>query len=58
MNADMKRVSEYFSELHEAGDPAKVLRVIRNFLSVFGTAVDDIKVCGMPQTLQASSRVC
>ena len=46
MNADMKEVSEYFGELHEAGDPSKMLRVISNFLTVFDATLDEIKVCG------------
>ena len=45
MSTDMKRVSEYFGELHESGDPAKMLRIIRNFLPVFKQTVDEIKVC-------------
>ena len=45
VSGDMKRVSEYFGELHEAGDPAKMLRIIRNFLPVFKQTVDEIKVC-------------
>ena len=42
----MKQVSEYFGELHEAGDPSKMLRVISNFLTVFDATLDEIKVCG------------
>ena len=45
VNADMKQVSEYFGELHEAGDPSKMLRVISNFLTVFDATLDEIKVC-------------
>ncbi|DBA79106.1 hypothetical protein WJX77_006729 [Trebouxia sp. C0004] len=43
VNADMKQVSEYFGELHEAGDPSKMLRVIGNFLRVFDSTLDEIK---------------
>ncbi len=46
VNADMKQVSEYFGELHEAGDPSKMLRVIGNFLRVFDSTLDEIKVNG------------
>lgn len=43
VNADMKQVSEYFGELHEAGDPSKMLRVIGNFLRVFDSTLDEIQ---------------
>ena len=46
VNADMKQMSEYFGELHEAGDPSKMLRVIGNFLRVFDSTLDEIKVNG------------
>ena len=46
VNADMKQVSEYFGELHEAGDPSKMLRVIGNFLRVFDSTLDEIQVSG------------
>ena len=46
VNADMKQVSEYFGELHEAGDPSKMLRVIGNFLRVFDSTLDEIQVNG------------
>ena len=44
MHAAMKQVSEYFGELHEAGDPARVLRVIRNFMPVFDKTLEEVKV--------------
>lgn len=43
VHAEMKRVSEYFGELHEAGDPARVLRVIRNFMPVFDKTLEEVK---------------
>lgn len=45
VHAAMKQVSEYFGELHEAGDPARVLRVIRNFMPVFDKTLEEVKVC-------------
>ena len=44
VHAEMKQVSEYFGELHEAGDPARVLRVIRNFMPVFDKTLEEVKV--------------
>ena len=44
VHAAMKQVSEYFGELHEAGDPARVLRVIRNFMPVFDKTLEEVKV--------------
>ena len=44
VHADMKQMSEYFGELHEVGDPARVLRVIRNFMPVFGKTLDEVRV--------------
>jgi hypothetical protein len=57
VNADMKQVSEYFGELHEAGDPSKMLRVIGNFLRVFDSTLDEIKVNGNPDMCTSASRV-
>ena len=44
----MRQVSEYFGELHEAGDPARVLRVIRNFMPVFDKTLEEVKVQTTP----------
>lgn len=55
VNADMKQVSEYFGELHEAGDPSKMLRVIGNFLRVFDSTLDEIKVNGSNLTNMCTS---
>ena len=57
VNADMQQVSEYFGELHEAGDPSKMLRVIGNFLRVFDSTLDEIKVKGNPDMCTSASRV-
>ncbi|DBA93025.1 TPA: hypothetical protein ACH3X2_003364 [Trebouxia sp. C0005] len=52
VNADMKQMSEYFGELHEAGDPSKMLRVIGNFLRVFDSTLDEIKKARSRQEAQ------
>lgn len=51
MHAEMKQVSEYFGELHEAGDPARVLRVIRNFMPVFDKTLEEVKVHSTPASV-------
>lgn len=62
VHADMKQMSEYFGELHEVGDPARVLRVIRNFMPVFAKTLDEVKVhitAALPiLVVLASARAC
>ncbi len=41
----MQQVTEYFGEGYDATDPAKVLRVIRDFMMLFDKSIFEIKVC-------------
>ena len=41
----MQQVTEYFGEGFDATDPAKVLRVIRDFMMLFDKSIFEIKVC-------------
>lgn len=42
---EMQQVTEYFGEGYDATDPAKVLRVIRDFMMLFDKSIFEIKVC-------------
>lgn len=42
---EMQQVTEYFGEGYDATDPAKVLRVIRDFMTLFDKSIFEIKVC-------------
>lgn len=41
---EMQQVTEYFGEGYDATDPAKVLRVIRDFMMLFDKSIFEIKV--------------
>ncbi len=44
VTAEMQQVTEYFGEGYDAIDPSKVLRVIRDFMTLFDKAILEIKV--------------
>ena len=46
VTAEMQQVTEYFGEGYDATDPSKVLRVIRDFMTLFDKAMFEIKVRG------------
>ncbi|KAA6425287.1 MAG: hypothetical protein FRX49_04781 [Trebouxia sp. A1-2] len=43
VTAEMQQVTEYFGEGYDATDPSKVLRVIRDFMTLFDKAILEIK---------------
>lgn len=45
VSKEMQQVTEYFGEGYDPTDPAKVLRVIRDFMTLFDKSIFDIKVC-------------
>ena len=45
VSKEMQQVTEYFGEGFDATDPAKVLRVIRDFMTLFDKSIFEIKVC-------------
>lgn len=44
VSKEMQQVTEYFGEGFDATDPAKVLRVIRDFMTLFDKSIFEIKV--------------
>ena len=44
---EMRQVTEYFGEGYDATDPAKVLRVIKDFMTLFDKSIFEIKVGGL-----------
>ena len=44
VSKEMQQVTEYFGENYDATDPAKVLRVIRDFMTLFDKSIFEIKV--------------
>ena len=49
----MKSLTAYFGEDWDAGDPSRVLRVVRDFVNLFNKAHGEIEVLPSP-TVQAS----
>lgn len=45
VSKEMQQVTEYFGEGYDATDPSKVLRVIRDFMTLFDKSIFEIKVC-------------
>ena len=53
MTKEIQQVTEYFGEGFDATDPAKVLRVIRDFMTLFDKSIFEIKV--QPAVCKSSS---
>lgn len=45
MYAGMKGLTAYFGEDWDAGDPSRVLRIVRDFMNLFDKAHREIEVC-------------
>ena len=54
---EMQQVTEYFGEGYDATDPAKVLRVIRDFMMLFDKSIFEIKVCMRSHNCQCLSPI-
>ena len=58
MYAGMKSLTAYFGEDWDAGDPSRVLRVVRDFVNLFDKAHREIEVLPLSCSTSSPTQPC